>query len=65
MWWTMNCKYNAAYDVQRMNTASKTGNASLDAHDEGDKQERFLFVRDNPDLLAYMLAMRTELLMRI
>ena len=59
MWWTMNCKYNAAYDVQRMNTKSKMGDASLHEHDVGDRQERFLFTRDNPDLVAYMLALRT------
>ena len=32
---------------------------------EGDKQERFHFTRDNPDLVEYMLALRTELHMRI
>ena len=65
MWWTMNCKYNAAYDVQRMNTKSKLGDASVHAGEGGDKQERFVFTRDNPDLVAYMLALRTELLMRM
>ena len=29
------------------------------------RQERFEFARDNPDLVAYMLTLRTELLMRI
>ena len=65
MWWTMNCKYNAAYDVQRMNTKSALGDASVAAAEPGDKHERFLFTRDNPDLVAYMLSLRTELLMRI
>ena len=54
MWWTMNCKYNAAYDVQRMKTQSALGDASVAAAEAGDKQERFLFTRDNPDLVAYM-----------
>ena len=63
-WWTLNCKYNAAYDVQRLNTASGLGDAAIDDRMEGDKQERFHFTRDNPDLVAYMLALRTELHMR-
>ena len=65
MWWTMNCKYNAAYDVQRLNTKSEMGNASVCADVAGNRQERFEFGRDNPDLVAYTLALRTELLMRI
>ena len=65
MWWTMNCKYNAAYDVQRLNVKSKIGDASVNDREPGDLQERFLFTRENPDLVAYMLALRTELLMRI
>jgi len=65
LWWTLNCKYNDAYDVQRMNTTSAGGDAALDERSEGDKQERFRFTRDNPDLVAYMLALRTELHMRM
>ena len=64
-WWTMNCKYNAAYDVQRMNVKSKLGDASVNDIGAGDSEERFEFTRDNPDLVCYMLAFRTELLMRI
>ena len=64
MWWTMNCKYNAAYDVQRMNTKSRLGDASVCAGIAGDRQECFEFARDNPDLVAFMLTLRTELLMR-
>jgi len=65
LWWTLNCKYNDAYDVQRMNTACAGGDAALDEQCEGDKQERFRFTRDSPDLVAYMLALRTELHMRM
>ena len=49
LWWTMNCKYNAAYDVQRLNTASDWGHAAVSDRLEGDKQERFHFTRDNQD----------------
>ena len=38
---------------------------SVDEAFLGDKQERFEFVRDSPDLVAQMLALRTELLMQI
>ena len=61
----MNCKYNSAYDVQRLNVDSKLGDQSVDEGVAGDKQERFEFVRDSPDLVAQMLAIRTELLMRM
>ena len=65
LWWTMNWKYNAAYDVQRLNTQSRQGAASVSGGTSSDRQERFEFARDNPDLVAYMLTLRTELLMRI
>ena len=57
LWWTQNCKYNAAYDVQRLNTKSLSGTAGLRAAAVGDKQERFVFTRDNPDLVAYHLSL--------
>ena len=60
-WWTLNCKYNAAFDVQRLNTASGLGHAAVDDRMEGDKQERFHFTRDNPDLVAYMLALHMRI----
>ena len=65
LWWTMNCHYNAAYDVQRMNVESRLGNAAVDGLMEGDKRERFEFARDSPDLVAQMMAVRTELMMRV
>ena len=65
LWWTLNCKYNAAYDVQRLNTDGTAGRAGLRTRGEGDKEERFDFARDNPDLVAYEMALRTELHMRM
>ena len=65
LWWTMNCKYNSAYDVQRLNTLSKEGVSAVAGDTSAARQERFEFARDNPDLVAYMLTLRTELLMRI
>ena len=63
-WWTLNCKYNAAYDVHRLNTR-KDGRAAVDESCDGKKLERFLFVKDNPDIVTYMLALRTGLTMHI
>jgi len=63
-WWTLNCKYNAAYDVQRLNVG-RGGNAVADDKASGNAETRFLFARDNPDLVAFMLALRTELHMRM
>merc|ERR1712110_114942 len=65
LWWTLNCKYNGAYDVQRLNTDSTSGRAGLRTRGEGDKEERFVFTRENPDLVSYELALRTELHMRM
>ena len=65
LWWTMNCKYNSAYDVQRLNTESTQGVSDVGGSSVGARQERFEFARDNADLVAYMLTLRTELLMRI
>lgn len=66
LWWTMNCKYNAAYDVQRLNTRSATGTRGLRTRgDGGSKEERFEFTRENPDLVSFQMAIRTELLMRM
>ena len=63
-WWTLNCKYNAAYDVQRLNLA-KGGKDAVDERVGGNAETRFIFARDNPDLVAFMLALRTELHMRM
>ena len=56
-WWTMNCKYNAAYDVQRLNVCSQLGNMSVEEAFPGDKQERFEFVRDSC-LCIYFIEVR-------
>ena len=63
-WWTLNCKYNAAYDVQRLD-AGRVGKDAVDENASGNAEERFIFARDNPDLVAFMLCLRTELHMRM
>ena len=63
-WWTINSKYNAAYDVHRFNSSDAAA-AAVGSLLESGKQARFDFVRDNPDLVTTLLALRTELQMRV
>ena len=64
-WWTQNCRYNYAYDVQRLNiTAAFVPEALVSKMDEH-AHVRFAFTKNAPDLVAYMLTLRTELNMRI
>ena len=51
--------------MQRLNVDSASGRAGLRTRGEGEKEERFAFTRENPDLVAYELALRTELHMRM
>jgi hypothetical protein len=54
MWFTLNCRYNEANDIHRLHDGSPL-----------DKSARHEFVRDCPDLVAYVLALRAELLMKV
>ena len=66
IWWTLNCKYNAVVDVHRFNgCASAAAAAAIDPRVTDAKECRWQFVRDAPDLVAFQVALRTELLMRI
>ena len=59
----MSCKYNAAFDVQRMNVNAESPDSVL--REPESKGDRFVFARDNPDLVMSMLNTRTELHMRM
>merc|ERR1712113_964341 len=68
IWWTQNPFYNAAYDIQRMGGgpgARAAGDRALGDWVGDGREERFRFARDNPDLVAYMMALRVELNMRM
>ena len=65
LWWTLNCKYNAAYDVHRMHVESGLGDVLLNEMDDSSRHERVAFTSNSADLVAYMIALRTELHMRI
>ena len=65
VWWTQNCAYNSAYDIHRLNTTSPHAVDALRDTEDKYKQVRYNFVRDRPDLVAYIMALRAELNMRI
>ena len=65
IWFTLNCKYNAAYDIHRLNCASKFANAAVASLRDEHSHVRFDFTRDAPDVVTYMVALRTELNMRV
>ena len=64
-WWTMNCRYNYAYDVQRLNVSAEYARDALLSTLDEHSYVRFGFTRDCPDIVAFMLALRTELNMRV
>ena len=64
-WWTLNCKYNDVYDIHRLNVRSQLGRRAVDPHHARLEDVRFEFVRSAPDLATMMVALRTELSMRV
>lgn len=65
IWWTLNPRYNFAYDIHRLNVFSEDGVAAVVSPGDEFKHVRFDFVKNSPDLCAYMVALRCELLMKI
>ena len=65
IWWTLNCRYNAAYDIHRLNVGARFAREAVDVADDSQAGERFAFIRDCPDLATYMLGIRMELHMRV
>ena len=66
-WFTLNCKYNSVFDVQRLNIDAPpaVAAAAVDPENQAEARTRFSFVVDAPDLVTHAIALRTELLMRI
>ena len=64
-WGTLNCRYNFAYDVQRMNVGAEYVRAALVSKMDEQNHVRFAFTRDSPDIVAEMIGLRTELLMEM
>jgi len=64
-WWTQNCAYNAAYDIHRLNCIDPDAEKALVDTSDKYRHVRYNFIRDRPDLAAYMVAFRAELNMRI
>ena len=61
----MNTKYNAAYDVHRLNVRDPSGREAVVAYQDTMGQVRFDFVRRAPDLVATAMALRAELITRV
>ena len=62
---TLNCKYNTVYDIHRLNVASRFARAAVENLRDEHDLVRFEFIRDAPDIATFMVALRTELHMRI
>ena len=68
MWWTLNCGYSHIYDIHRFNVGvdAETARAAVAAKDGTDlRRVRFQFTRNAPDICSYMMALRSELHMRV
>ena len=68
-WWTLNHRYNCDYEVHRLcigEGMDETGvREMLGSVDKTSQRARFKFVRDAPDIVVYMHALRAELHMRM
>ena len=65
-WWTLNCNYNQAHEIHRLNTEGRFALEALSATGgHAHRHVRYDFVRDSPDLAAWMIALRTELHMKV
>jgi len=64
-WFTLNCKYNAAFDIHRLNVGAQFAEEAVSKVDDAHARVRFQFIQDAPDLAAFCLALRTELQLRI
>ena len=65
LWWTLNPRYNSLHEVHRLNTGSPYAADALLGGRDAHAQVRFDFVRNAPDIVAFLIALRTELHMRI
>ena len=61
----MNTKYNGVFEIHRLNVRSELERKAVAAYDDAFSDVRFDFVRSAPDLAAFMIALRTEMSMRI
>ena len=64
IWFTLNCKYNSAYDIHRLNVAAQFARPAVESLEDEHRQVRFDFSRDAPDIVTYMVSLRAELQMR-
>ena len=65
LWWTLNPKYNSLYEIHRLNVRSALGRAAVQDFDGNTSDVRIGFVKAAPDIATFMIALRTELSMRV
>ena len=65
LWWTENFKYNAAYELHRLNVGAELGREAVESFDDTMRDVRFDFVKSARGLACYMHALRAELAMRL
>ena len=64
-WWTLNLRYNCDYEVHRLNVGDVLTREAVCSNTALSRQVRFAFVRDAPDIVAYVHTLRGELLMKM
>jgi len=67
-WGTLNCGfrgYNNVYDIHRLNIGAQCAEDAVRSVDSVYKPVRANFVRNAPDLVAFQIALRTELITKI
>ena len=64
-WWTLNLRYNCDYEVHRLNVGDALTREAVCSNTALSRQVRFAFVRDAPDIVAYVHTLRGELLMKM
>ena len=62
---TTNAKYNAFYELHRLNVRGEVGRNVAGQSDDSLADVRFDFVRSAPCFAAFMIALRAEMSMRV
>ena len=65
IWWTLNYRYNCDYEIHRLNVGDALAREAVCSNDAASRRVRYGFVRDAPDIVAYMHMLRGELIMKM
>ena len=64
-WFTQNCAYNSSYEIHRLNVHAEHGLEAVTDEADRFRQVRYNFIRDRPGIAAQVIAVRSELNMRM